>query len=357
MTVKFDRFVRRKMAASVLLLLPLIAACAQNGNNQEQAQDVDPPPSSVEETMLEAVDGDVGAAAMNKDQLTVYLMDRNGYLAPMTFGMNREDETAGEVAKDAIAWMTKDDALKDQLPEGFSAILPAGLKVNDVQVDEEAATMTLDFADPLPGMIANEERHALEAIVWTMTELPGIDKVKLTVAGQPLRSLPTSGKPVYDVLTRSIGINVEQAKGVDVSRSMAVTLYFSAQSEAGEGYFVPVTRVIERSNDRARSALEQLIQGPIDAKTLHPVLAADMTIEQLSQLADTVNVSLKDDSLQKDAEVPADSMEALVLTLTEATGAPQVRVVMNGDDSFLDSKDRPYDQPVVRPTVVNTLKS
>ncbi|MFC5529320.1 GerMN domain-containing protein [Cohnella yongneupensis] len=355
MKSKFDRIIKRKMAASVLLLLPLIAACTQNGNNQQNAA-VDPPPSDVENMMLGDSDGTAEDVSLNKDQLTVYLMDRNGYLAPMTLGVNLAGESPSEAAEQAIAWMTSDDKLKDQLPEGFTAILPAGLKADEVKVDDAKGAMTIDFAAPLPGMIAADERHMLEAIVWTMTELPGINQVKLTVAGQPLRSLPSSGMPVYDVLTRAIGINVEQAKGVDLNRSMAVTLYFSSQSASGEGYFVPVTRVIDRSADRARAALEQLIKGPSDGKTLQPVLKSAMTIEQLSQLADTVNVSLKDDSWQPNSDVSADMMEALVLTLTEATGAPQVRVVMNGDDSFLDSKDRNFDQPVLRPTVVNALK-
>lgn len=356
MKAKIDRFIRRKMAASVLLLLPLIAACAQNGNNDGQQAAIDPPPADIENTMLQEASGLADAASTSQDQLTVYLMDRNGYLAPMTLGVNLTGESTGEVAEEALAWMTSDNKLKDQLPEGFSAILPPGLKVEGINVDESAGLMNIDFAGPMPGMIAADERHLLEAIVWTMTELPGINKVKLSVDGQPLRSLPSSRMPVYDILTRAIGINVEQAKGVDINRSMAVTLYFSSQSEAGEGYFVPVTRVIERTPDRARAALEQLIKGPSDTTTLKPVFKTAMTIEQLSLLADTVNVSLKDQDLKTNADVPADMMEALVLTMSEATGAPQVRVVMNGDDSFLDSKDRPYDQPVLRPSIVNALK-
>lgn len=355
MKAKFERIIRRKMAASVLLLLPLIAACTQNGSNGRQAVD-DPPPSDIENTMLQEADGVADSASLSQDQLTVYLMDRNGYLAPMTLGVNLTGESTSAVAEEALAWMTSDNKSKDQLPEGFSAILPAGLKVDEVKVDESAGLMNIDFADPLPGMIAADERHLLEAIVWTMTELPGINKVKLSVDGQPLRNLPSSGMPVYDVLTRAIGINVEQEKGVEVNRSMAVTLYFSSHSEDGEGYFVPVTRVIDRSPDRARAALEQLIKGPSNTKALDPAFKSPMTIEQLSLLADTVNVSLRDDARKTSADVPAETMEALVLTMTEATGAPQVRVVMNGDDSFLDSKDRPYDQPVLRPTVVNSLK-
>lgn len=355
MKAKFERIIRWKMAASVLLLIPLLAACAQNGNDEPQAA-IDPPPSGLEESWLSEADGTARDVSLNKDQLTVYLMDRNGYLAPMTLGVRLEGESTLGAAEQAIAWMTADEKLSEQLPDGFSAVLPEGLKVGDIRIDEDAAAMTIDFAGPLPEVIATNERHVLEALVWTMTELPGINQVKLTVDGQPLRSFPSSGKPVYDVLTRAIGINVEQAKGVDASRSMAVTLYFSAQSAAGEGYFVPVTRVIDRTADRARAALEQLIKGPTDQKALQPVLKSAMTIEQLNRLADTVNVSLKDDAWQPNSDVPAEMMEALVLTMTEATGAPLVRVVMNGDDSFLDSKDRPYDQPVVRPTAVNALK-
>jgi len=356
MKVNIDRFIRRKIAASVLLLLPLIAACSQSSNNGGQQAVIDPPPSDIENTMLQEVDGIADNASTSQDQLTVYLMDRNGYLAPMTLGVNLTGESTGEVAKEALSWMTSDNQLKDQLPEGFSAILPDGLKVEGITVDEPEGLMNINFAGPMPGMIAADERHLLEAIVWTMTELPGINKVKLSVDGQPLRSLPSSRMPVYDILTRAIGINVEQVKGVDINRSMAVTLYFSSHSEAGEGYFVPVTRVIERTPDRARAALEQLIKGPSDTAKLQPVFKTAMTIEQLSLLADTVNVSLKDEELKTNADVPAEMMEALVLTMSEVTGAPQVRVVMNGDDSFLDSKDRPYDQPVLRPSVVNALK-
>ncbi|MBO9598260.1 MAG: GerMN domain-containing protein [Cohnella sp.] len=356
MKAKIDRIIKRKMAASVLLLLPLIAACTQNGSNDGQQAAIDPPPTDIENTMLQEAGGAADNASASLDQLTVYLMDRNGYLAPMTLGVNLTGESTGEVAEEALAWMTSDKKLEGQLPEGFKAILPAGLKVEGINVDETAGLMNIDFAGPMPGMIAADERHLLEAIVWTMTELPGINKVKLSVDGQPLRNLPSSRMPVYDILTRAIGINVEQAKGVDINRSMAVTLYFSSQSEAGEGYFVPVTRVIERTPDRARAALEQLIKGPSDKTALQPVFQTAMTIEQLSLLADTVNVSLKDQDLKTKSEVPADMMEALVLTMSEATGAPQVRVVMNGDDSFLDSKDRPYDQPVLRPSIVNSLK-
>jgi germination protein M len=72
-------------------------------------------------------------------------------------------------------------------------------------------------------------------------------------------------------------------------------------------------------------------------------------------MADTVNVFLRNDDWVPDLPVPAEMMDALVLTLTEASVAPQVRVVINGDESLVDSEKRSYKQAVTRPTNVNTL--
>lgn len=355
MKVKSKRIVRRQMLASVLLLLPLIAACSQNTGSNSEAEPIDPPPTEVEDAMLQEVAANAGSEAV--DGLTVYLLDRNGYVAPMTLRMKPDASSQRSPAEVAVVWMTADKKLAEQLPPGFSAILPEGTKVNSIKKNTDDRSITIDFAAPFPAMNPAHERKMVEALVWTMTELPGIDKLKLTVGGKTLSKLPSSGLPLGDVLTRSMGINLEHAKGVHINRSMGVTLYFAARSTDGEGYFVPVTRLIDRKPDRARAALEQLIQGPLDSDSLEPVLTSDkISVEQLSQLADTVNVSLKNEEWQPQTPVPATMMEALVLTMTEVTGAPQVRVVMNGSDSFLDSDERSYEHPVTRPTAINPFK-
>lgn len=336
----------------LLLILPLLSACSLSPKLEpREAQSIDPPPSSIEEAMIQGT----AAASLSdgNDVVTVYLLDHNGYLAPMSLKLETEQSTSETTAAKALEWMTVNKELADQLPPGFRAILPEGTKIRSVTQDQATGTMNIDFTAPF-SIIPSEERKVIEAIIWTLTELPGIDKVTLTIAGQPLRSLPSSGLPVDSTLTRGWGINLEMEKGVQINRSMAVTLYFSAQSAEGEGYFVPVTRLVNRQPDPAKAALEQLIIGPQNLKTLNRVLASDMTIEQLSRMADTVNVSLRDANGISKLPVSAEMMDALVLTLTEVTGAPQVRVVMNGDDSLVDSDARSYDYPVTRPLTVNS---
>jgi germination protein M len=306
MKKSFYRGIAFQKWAPILLLLPLLSACSQGaGTNVDQAGSIDPPPYDVEQAMIQ--DTSPTALLEGNDVVTVYLQDRNGYLAPMSLRLEDDVLIEGSeqaltqsptqspsqtTAQKAIAWMTKNKQLADQLPPGFAAVLPEGTKVSSVTENTSEHTIAIDFAAPFPTIAAAQERKVIEALVWTLTELPGINKVKLSVAGKPIQSLPSSGIPVDSTLTRGLGINLEKVANVQISRAMAVTLYFSAQSAEGEGYFVPVTRLINRQVDPAKAALEQLILGPQKTSSLKAVLTNDMTIEKLSQMADTVNVSL-----------------------------------------------------------------
>ncbi|RIE03915.1 GerMN domain-containing protein [Cohnella faecalis] len=258
MKSSWTRKSRTRLLAAMLLLLPVVSACSLGGGGGEpDVADIDAPPASVEQSMLEQTDeqpshpsiatvdnaqdghavkagdaaGQAGQAGQVSqeaagDTVTVYLLDRNGYVAPMTLRTAAEsggkekggDNAAGQtLAETALSWMIDNPERRDQLPPGFSALLPAGTKINSVVPDAESRSVTIDFAEPLTGLETGKDRKAIEALVWTMTELPGTDSVKLTVAGKPLQLLPGSSIPVDAKLTRGIGINVEAAKDVQTS--------------------------------------------------------------------------------------------------------------------------------------------
>ncbi|CAM3740932.1 GerMN domain-containing protein [Cohnella lubricantis] len=389
------KFVRKLFPA--LLLLPLAAGCAQSGPTANTAAEpIDPPPAEYEQAMLQETesmlhstsaqnpDGAASASTQNlddaastelqsdqavqaqtqpdadtqqdssdKDELTVYLQDRNGYIAPMTLRVGSEDSADRTPEETAVTWMTSNSESADQLPPGFSPLLPETTKVTSIQ--SEDGTVTIDFASPFPSVPANQERKMIEALVWTMTELPGVENVKITVDGQALRELPASGLPLPETLSRNMGINLEQASGLTVSQSMAVTLYFSARSEQGEGYFVPVTRLVNRQPDRNQAALQELIKGPLDEKKLQPVLTEGVTVENITTKEDTVVASLLDPGWEPEMEIPSETMQALVLTLTEASGDPKASITFNGTAEFTDTDNRSYDEPVDRPTYINAL--
>lgn len=376
-----------KWAAGLLVML-FLASCfsARQDARSETKGAIDPPPAVVEEIMLQLAEegrapadgGQIQAPPASapaqaapaaspspqaaeeitpEEMLTVYLLDKNGYLAPMTMRIGTEASSASESlearAEMAIRWLTADPQRKDQLPDGFAAPLPEGMKAESITADLDSGTVSVDFAEPMPAMPAAGERKMIEALVWSMTELPGIDKVKLSAGRQPIRTLPTSGLPVDEVLTRGIGINIEPLRGVHVAEAMAVTVYFPALADNGDGYFVPVTRLVSRTPDRMTAALEALMRGPADPDVLGDVWMSGFELEDLSLRADTVNVALRSKDWTPGEALPAVMLEALVLTMTEAAGAPQVKVAVNGSDTFTDTANRAYDRPVHRPAAVN----
>lgn len=354
-TIVFRKPLWKLLAAGGLALA--VSGCSLMGGDKQASEDIDAPPASVENQMLQAAEdamAPIGGAKVT-DGLTVYLEDSKGYIAPMTLDRSTSEGGTGQDAPEieALAWLTADAKLAGQLPPGFTPVLPKGTVVSSVVKNQESGTITVDFAQPLSGIPASDERKALEAIVWTMTELPGIDKVHLTVAGQAMSTLPASGVPVPNVLTRNIGINLEQAPKVKASEAMAVTLYFSAKNEQGDGYFIPVTRLVQRQSDRARAALGELIKGPQDTQHLEAVMLADTTVDDLTLNADTVQVKLNEQGWAAGQPMSAQTMEGLVLTLTEATGAPKVAVAVNGSTELTNANNEAYEQPVQRPTQIN----
>ncbi|THF83758.1 GerMN domain-containing protein [Cohnella fermenti] len=344
-----------RKALAVLLLLPFAAGCSMGGSSPGTAA-IDPPPSDLEEQMVNAAaDPAMASLASDSDGLTVYLQDGNGFVAPMTLRLS-EEASGKSKEEQAIAWMTQGQVAADQLPAGFTPLLPEGSKIRSVTKDEQASSVTIDFDGTFPAMPADQERKAIEALVWTMTELPNVKQVLFTVDGEPLLLLPASKLPIDKTMSRSMGINVEQAAGLTPSRSMAVTLYFAARSTDGEGYFVPVTRLVDRQPDKNRAALQELISGPLNTNVLKPVVDSSIAIDKVGEADGLLNVELKDASWEPEMLVPATTVQAVVLTLTEVSGEPKIKLAINGTDSFKDTNEQSYVEPISRPLEINALE-
>ena len=118
------RWIRGAVLTGVLVLPILTAGCGFF--SQETSQSIDPPQVEVKD----GTDGaETGQAAElgEESQMTVYLEDRNGYLAPISLqtalGTN---ETA---AQKALDMMVENGAYANQLPEDFRAVIPQGTQI------------------------------------------------------------------------------------------------------------------------------------------------------------------------------------------------------------------------------------
>ncbi|KRE51196.1 GerMN domain-containing protein [Paenibacillus sp. Soil522] len=346
------RWIRGAVLTGVLVLPIITAGCGFF--SQETSQSIDPPQVEVKDGTEGAETGQA-AELGEESQMTVYLEDRNGYLAPIslqtTLGTN---ETA---AQKALEMMVENGAYANQLPEDFRAVIPQGTQIKSYKYDKEQKLATVEFSEPFNDYNVQDERTIVEAITWTLTAMPGIEGVEIWCEGAKLSEMPVDGYPLDETLTRAIGINIEAAEGVNYAESTPVTLYFSAQTLSDEQYYVPVTRLVARSSSPAQAALEQLISGPLNKKELTSVILPDVQVKNVVQDGDVVTVDLQDEAYQEGQKLPTEMLQALVLSITENTGAATVQIKVNGEANIVDMANNSYSEPVGRPHHVNAIKS
>lgn len=343
-------------AACILALSMGLAACGGEGA-------IDAPPSDVEADMIRAVEGDsspvTGTSIVNDveqpSNITVYATDRHGYLAPVSYNFVADDVST--LVKMGLNMLVQDDATASQLPEGFHATLPAGTAVKQVTIQPDQKLAIVEFNEQFGQYKPEEERRVLESITWTLTSVADINQVQLWMDSERLTTMPVSGTPIDQNITRNVGINIEKAADVNYLNSMPVLVYFTSLTLDGKAYYVPITRLIEPSDHPVQSAMEQLIKGPQDTKLLNKVATDATEITSIALNGDTAEVSLNDSMWAEGDQIPSDLLKSVVLTLTELPNIEKVQVRINGNTDIVGNDGIDYSQPVSRPVVNQALKS
>src|SRR5690606_3474071 len=144
-----------------------------------QSSEIDPPQNEV---VINDSRGDavtVGAPVQGLTQsVTVYLKDRNGFIAPVTMKLPH----AEGIARQSLEFMVEEGASKGQLPKDFTAVLPKGTTIKGLDIQNKTATV--DFSKEFKNYATQDERKILEAITWTLTSFEGVENVKIWLDGK-----------------------------------------------------------------------------------------------------------------------------------------------------------------------------
>ncbi|MBE3549789.1 MAG: GerMN domain-containing protein [Brockia lithotrophica] len=283
---------------------------------------------------------------------TLYVLDAHGYVVPFTARLPLVEG----VAKQALAYLVEGGPGEAILPRGFHVPLPKGTTFTvDVSPEGEAV---VDFSPEVQGVAAERAARALEAVVWTLTEFPTVKRVSLRVSGHPLEKFGKGELPVFSPLDRSMGINVELAPEATPGDTTAVRLYFQSQSEDGTfTYFVPVTRLVPRTERPLEAAIRELIRGPLGGSALLPTVRPSVRLHRAFVDGGVAVVDVDPHLLAKDGKADAwaaRSVQALALTATEMAGTKEAQILVNGE-AIKIGEDFDLTRPVARPRTLNPL--
>lgn len=350
--MKRIRFIRRLLLVGLVSIPLLLSGCGWFGA-EETSTKIDPPQVDYDletEIFTDVSDEEVMAEPEQLAPVTLYYKDPQGYVAPIGLQLPYKEG----IAKLALEYMVDGGPVEGMLPAGFSALLPKGTTI--VTNITKGGLAIVDFSEDFTQYNLQDERKILEAITWTLTGFPSVNQVEIWVNGRVLKQMPVDGTPLDEPLTRGMGINLERNSDVNPAMASAVTLYFQGQNVDNYTYYVPVTRLIQYNDDLTTAVVNELVEGPTAESSLLSVMAATTEVLNVVQKEDTVIVNFGTNIMGSDQKVSANSLQALVLSLTEQVGVPKVQIMIDGQAAVSTSDQINYSTPVSRPAQVNPQK-
>lgn len=217
---------------------------------------------------------------------TIYLIDRNNYVARTSIPSCKCEGV--DKAKDLVEGLIIDGNKSSIIPNGFRSIIPPSVRILNLSLDN--SILTIDFSKDILDVSEREEKKMLEAIIYTLTSIEGIDKIIIKVEGEVLNNLPNSGESLPSVLDKSYGIN-KTYDLVNTSDIDSYTLYYVNKYNNNE-YYVPVTKYVNsKITDPIKVIIKELSSSPIYETNLMSYLNSEAKLISYDLSEDTLKLN------------------------------------------------------------------
>lgn len=219
---------------------------------------------------------------------TIYLVDSDDYVARTSISTCKCDGI--DKAKDLLEGLIIEGSKSSIIPNGFRSIIPPGTTVKDIELKDKV--ITIDFSKELLDVNEKEEQKMIEAIIYTLTSIDGIDKVVIKVEGEVLSKLP-SGNNLPTVLDRNYGIN-KSYDLVNTSNIESYTVYYVNEYNNNK-YYVPVTKYVNSKNeDPIKIIIKELSSSPIYETNLMSYLNASTQLNSYELVGDNLKLNFNE---------------------------------------------------------------
>lgn len=169
----------------------------------------------------------------------IYLIDLNDFVVLTEYNV-KDKANIDYLIKDVVSCLTVNSSCET---DGFSKIIPQNTKLLDYDLND--SILKLNFNKEFLNISAEMEEKLIESLIFSLTEIDGVEKIMIFIDGERLMKLPHSSKKLDLYLDRSFGIN--KVYNLDkITNTSMVTIYYLNQ----EDNFVPVSYISNDNNDK-----------------------------------------------------------------------------------------------------------
>ncbi len=257
---------------------------------------------------------------ITKDEMPIFLVDNSDYVARTSIVKN-SSETIEQI-KEIIEALTKNTKKSSYIRDGFKPIIPEGTKILDLKLEENI--LTINFSKELLNVVHCDEQKMIEAIIYSLTEIKDIKKIKILVEGKPLTNLPNSNKKLPEYLDKSYGIN--KIYNIDsIKETTKTTIYYLSKNK-DYYYYVPVTKVSNEKTERVEIIIKELKSTPIYHTNLISYLAASANMTNYELLESTISLSFNNYLIanMKEEDILEEVKYSIALSIRDTYGINEI---------------------------------
>lgn len=182
----------------------------------------------------------------------IWTLNDDNYVSKTSIYVNKELNVLEKV-KVLIETMIEENNNNSLLPTYFNPILPRNTKILEVVLDKDL--IKINFSKEFKNATEDQCEKMIEAIVYTLTDINGINGVEIYVNNELLKYIPNTSKVLPTILTKDIGINkIYNINGTN--DILKVITYFLGNSK--EINYVPVTSYLNTSKEKIEIIVENL---------------------------------------------------------------------------------------------------
>lgn len=210
----------------------------------------------------------------------IYLLDEDNMLSQVTYFYTKE--TIKDQIKHNLELLINGIETNDI----FYPLIPKNTKINDINIEKN--NIYIDFNKEILNISKNKEEKMIEAIIYTLTEINGIENIYLSVEKESLTTLPNTNKQIPYPLTREYGINkkydLDNLKNINKT-----TIVFSKEID-DYNYYVPVTLINNNDDEKINIIIEELKSVIHSEKELNGYINNNLVLEDYEFNKDTLNL-------------------------------------------------------------------
>lgn len=242
----------------------------------------------------------------------VYLLDNHNYLARTTVAITSTE--IEKKARDLLNILIKDSSGESKVPNGFKSIIPSNTEIKSLELVNDI--IKVNFSKELLDVNEEYEEKVIEAIVYTLTSIEGVNKVIIYVDGDILSKLPKTKINLPSTLDKSYGINKEY--NISSFKNInSVTVYYVSKFN-DDTYYVPVTKYMNDDREKIKIIIEELASTPLYNTGLMSYLNSNISLLASEQDIDTLSLVF-DDYLFNDAN-SKNILEEVIYSISLSVG-------------------------------------